>query len=162
MYSPETAPKESPHVPVKCGYRCQTCGQSHIMEDKILATTCPSGEKHSLVKRAIMCQNCHDTSDDLETFMKETCEGCASPPPLQDTDTKAKAKVPHLPEHWSSMPVVVTKRARVAMDLENAEKEMGRLLLLKGLQAERLKLQELLAAKHQRKTGEPGSKVEQS
>ena len=51
------------------------------------------------------------------------------------------------------------KRPKIAGDLYVAEEKMTKLLLLKSLQEERLKLQQLLAAKHQTMTGEPGSKA---
>ena len=69
--------KHSPHVPMKCGYICLDCRESHINVDKILERKCGvhmSG-RHSILKKAVQCMNCHDLGDTTEEFLKGECPG---------------------------------------------------------------------------------------
>ena len=143
-----SAPKCSPHVPLKCGFRCLDCRESHLFEHKLLEKACNvnDGRLHRLVKRAVMCQHCDAMSDCLETFIKEPCTG-------QKHSGLVKTSSPPGP----SLPD--PKRIKIEKSLAEAEYEMARLVMLKGLQAERLQLQKLQVAKKQRETKDASSIV---
>lgn len=143
MTSPKSGPKssigctESFHIPMKCGYICKNCKETHIWPEKLLGTTCKfNGGQHDLLKRAVMCQNCDELSDCAMTFAKKPCHGRRPQP-------SAKA-----PANHGSKDSLTPEQANRYMDLRLAEMEMNRLLLMKELENERMKLQEYLAAKH--------------
>ena len=130
------------------------------MEDKLLATTCPVGGNHRLVEKSFMCQHCEAMSDEATAFSQAPCprrlDLNANPPPESKVLTKAEAALPAAPLEPPTKQALFPDPPEV---LKKAEIEMARLLMLKGLQTERLELPRLLAIKQQRKTGTSGSLV---
>ncbi|CAK9041398.1 Uncharacterized protein SCF082_LOCUS23921 [Durusdinium trenchii] len=154
MFSPESGTKPSPHVPLKCGFKCVDCKRCHIFEDKLKGVTCNANASgnHRILKRAIMCEHCECTSDCLEAFMKESCAGSPTPGPTPrrlDHEAAAKTVPPDSTPQWK-------RKLEVEAEHVKAQSELTRLLFLKSLQEERIKLQQLHAAKHQRLTKQSG------
>ena len=157
MFSPESGTKPSPHVPLKCGFKCVDCKRCHIFEDKLKGVTCNANASgnHRILKRAIMCEHCECTSDCLEAFMKESCAGSPTPGPTPrrlDHEAAAKTVPPDSTPQWK-------RKLEVEAEHVKAQSELTRLLFLKSLQEERIKLQQLHAAKHQRLTKQSGSEA---
>lgn len=123
-----------------------------------MATTCSMNAEgvHRPMEKAYACRDCDAMSDCATALQRQPCPKSLEVAFLEagPAEAKAKANVEVAP------PPEPSKRARVSEALAAAEKEMAHLVMLKGLQAERLRLQHLLALKHQAKTGEPGPKAE--
>lgn len=138
------------------------------MKDNLLATACqfPFNEgAHRLVKRGYMCQHCEALSDCPTTLSQELCprkldlEPETSPP-----QTKAETQSPVV-EQPPPKPAAVEQpppkriKADLANELGAQEARMTKLLLLKGLHEERLRLQKLVALRDASKTGQASSKA---
>lgn len=155
--SPLSTAKHSPHVPMKCGYICKDCRLSHIHVDYLLGKPCASNPHggHSIVKKAVQCQNCRALGDCTNEFLKETCLG-NSVKSLEAACEKAITPEPPTPPSIASELEVPAasepdkEAEKVEAQLLQAQSRLDKLQLLKELEIERVKLQELLA----KKTGE--------
>lgn len=141
------------HVPLKCGYICVICRESHIKEKCLMTTACPcngDGLHTTVLKRAVQCQNCNGLSDDPESFKKQVCYGRR--PGSQPVSEAATPR--SLPTTSSETPPKPSpQEADAYMELRMAELEMGRLLLLESVEKERKKLNDLIAQKQKATTG---------
>ena len=141
--------KHSPHVPMKCGYICVDCRESHIHVDKILDKKCHGHEsgRHSILKKAVQCMHCRHLGDTTEEFLKGECPGAQHPPP-------PVSKKLEIPASLSTGADVVESPAETHNPsspspndaLREANQEMEKLRLLKQLVNERNELQRLLSA----------------
>ena len=137
--------KHSPHIPMKCGYICLDCRESHINVDKILERKCKSQSgRHSILKKAVQCMNCFDLGDTTEEFLKGECS-CAKQSLAKKLEIPASlcaggdaVESPAGPCNSSSPPPNDA--------LCQAERDMDKLKILKELVNERLELQRLLSA----------------
>ena len=119
-----------------------------------MATPCPRAAdgQHEPLKKAFMCQGCDRLSDCAATLQQAPCPSPIPTPPAPEIKAMTKASPPVSLEPPE-------KRARTLEALKDAEMKLAHLVMLKGLENERLKLQQLLAAKHQAKSGENGSEA---
>lgn len=119
-----------------------------------MATPCPRAAdgQHEPLKKAFMCQGCDLLSDCAATLQQAPCPSPIPTPPAPEIKAMTKASPPVSLEPPE-------KRARTLEALKDAEMKLAHLVMLKGLENERLKLQQLLAAKHQAKSGENGSEA---
>ena len=120
---------------------------SHIFVDKILETTCVGAKSghHSIVKKAVQCQNCGGMADDTEHLMQSECYG--SPPPLPGPEVltdkpTSPSKAIGAPAHRED-----AHKNDIHQDLCEAKVHLEKLGLLRKLEQERLQLQKLLAMK---------------
>ena len=118
---------------MKCGFICVNCKATDIHENRLLEKVCPAHSlgRHKVIKRAFMCQNCDCLSDCLDTFRKETCPGDLKTPPPKVTEGLAHRDLDLTPE-------------KVKRELRVAELELERLQLLKLLEVERAKHQQVI------------------
>ena len=138
--------KHSPHVPMKCGYICLDCRESHINVDKILERKCGvhmSG-RHSILKKAVQCMNCHDLGDTTEEFLKGECPGAKHSPVSKKLEIPASLSTGCDVESPAGLCNPSSPSPNDA--LRQAEQEMEKLNILKQLEKERLELQRLLSA----------------
>ena len=153
--SPLSTAKHSPHVPMKCGYICTDCRLSHINVDYLLGKPCaqnPHGG-HKIVKKAVQCQHCKALGDCTNEFLKETCLG-NSVKSLEGACEKVMTPEPPAPPPIASKLEVPAESeldnltTEVEAQLLRAQSRLEKLRLLKELEIERVKLQELLAKKN--------------
>ena len=162
--SPLSTAKHSPHVPLKCGYICKDCRLSHIHVDHLLGKPCAVNTHggHRIVKKAVQCQNCRALGDCTNEFLKETCLG-KSVKSLEAVCERAVTPEPPAPPSIASEDEVPEREVPAASELDidkeaemvealllESQAKLRKLQLLKELEIERVKLQELLA----RKSGE--------
>ena len=149
LASPLSTTKHSPHVPMKCGYICTSCRMSHIDIHVLLGSQCKNNATggHNILKRAVQCQNCKALGDCTNEFLKETCLGSA----IEAKPVASVAEPPTPPavasEAASAVPAAVPESRK---ELEDAQAALQKLQLLKSLEVERMKLQELLLKKTNR------------
>lgn len=115
------------HQIVKCGFICTTCKQVHRYQDKLEQMDCTCGEGHTIVSSALMCSTCGSLSDDMESFKQEIC-----------TPTEK--------------PIIDMEKEKILAELGLAQRELEKLLLLKEVQEEEARLQDLLHRQKQRES----------
>ena len=148
------------HSPIKCGFICLCCRKADMKREKIEEHMCPEHPKnlHKIVKKAVMCEHCDALGDDLEAFNKEPCTvvreqprprvGQVPPPP------ESLAKAPYALDPLLQAKPLEDPRARIQAELDAADREMTKLLLLQSIQRERKELEALLARKSRASTSE--------
>ena len=126
--------KHSPHVPMKCGYICVDCRESHIHVDKILDKKCHGhvSGRHSILKKAVQCMHCRHLGDTTEEFSKKLEIPASLSTGADVVESPAETHNPSSPSPNDA--------------LREANQEMEKLRLLKQLVNERNELQRLLSA----------------
>lgn len=138
---------------MKCGFICKKCRRVNIDKTKVEATMCPhSWGLHSIVKSAIMCQNCDCLGDDFTEFMSTPCDGklfegdgpTLNMPKSFQAEVEAPGAAPAaLPQAES----IDGPEEKLSMELKDAHVRMTQLLLLQSLRDEREKLSKLQVLK---------------
>lgn len=85
-----------------------------------------------MVEKAVQCQSCGELADCAQSFRSQVCPG-----------TPKK----HMSPQRQSSPAPSPEQAERFMELRMAELEMSRMLLLEGLEKERMELLRLQSAK---------------
>lgn len=149
--------KGSPHVPLKCGYVCLYCRECNIVVDRILASPCGSNAQghHAIVKKAVQCLNCNALGDCTNEFMKQECLGknsVGTDPSYHGSFKNPEPPTPPSiarPTEVPARPAVATPASEAgATELVEAKQRLEKLRILKELEVERVKLQELLVRKN--------------